>query len=812
MSDLNRNNQSNIGSRDMIQESPRNRTLNSNISQHRSIIEPRTFTGTHRWLNRSYMGHTVSHNLNQSGISEGEQSGSGYIWGTRFNIDEGKKKIKKFIMEYNPPNTIEEEGEHKSCYMRNLKNVKETDYYYIIVNAMDIFNYDTEMYFYLIKYPAETILLFDQIINQVYIENILDPSDRENFEKTIRTRIINLKDKSRVRDLNPKDINHLISLKGIVVRASEIYPEMKEAYFECSKCHFAEKRVIERGRVDEPGRCKKCELKNTFEIIHNSCSFADKQHVKLQERPDEIPEGETPVNVNLIIYDDLVDECKPGDAVDIIGIFRAQPMRVSKNKRQLKSIFGSYIDVVSICFNHKNKVVINNEILKENEKVLFTKKEVAAFEKFAKQEKVYENLLKNFAPSLYELDKEKMGLLCQLFGGTPKDFTDKQRGQFRSDINILLIGDPSTAKSQLLTFVDKITPRGIYTSGKGSSAVGLTAYITKDPETKEIVLESGALVLSDRGICCIDEFDKMNRGTQSILHEVMEQQTISIAKAGIVCTLNARTAILAAANPKESRYNPKKSIVYNLSLAPSLLSRFDLIFLMLDNSTVQGDRNLGQHIINLFSPDFQKEKKIHNGTTVISQEFLTRYITYARNKYQPILTDEAETLLISSYVQMRKLGSSRNIITATPRQLESMIRLAESRAKMRLSKFVVEEDVRIAMDLIKKATQQAAIDPVSGQIDMNLISTGYSSSVKKKINNLVDYIKNLLISQEENFKIGYLAAKLKTEIMYHHGKSLDDINARELLEALKVLQEENLIIIIGNTKTEKYYIKKQIIS
>lgn len=350
-----------------------------------------------------------------------------------------------------------------------------------------------------------------------------------------------------------------------------------------------------------------------MQLIHNRCIFADKQVIKLQETPDAIPDGQTPHSVSLCAYDELVDVCKAGDRVEVTGIFRCNPVRVNPRQRTTKSLFKTYVDVLHVQKVDRKKLGIDastieqelsEQIAGEVEQVRkVSQVEEEKIKATAARPDIYELLSRSLAPSIYEMDDVKKGILLQLFGGTNKTFEKGGSPRYRGDINVLLCGDPSTSKSQLLQYVHKIAPRGIYTSGKGSSAVGLTAYITRDPESRQLVLESGALVLSDGGVCCIDEFDKMNDATRSVLHEVMEQQTVSIAKAGIITTLNARTSILASANPIGSKYNPNLAVPQNIDLPPTLLSRFDLVYLVLDRIDEQNDRRLAKHLVGMYLED-----------------------------------------------------------------------------------------------------------------------------------------------------------------------------------------------------------------
>ena len=559
----------------------------------------------------------------------------------------------------------------------------------------------------------------------------------------------------------------------------------------------------DKGYIAEPLACtnQSCQAKNSMRIMHNRSGFADKQIIRIQEAPEHIPEGETPHTQSMCTWDTLVDVAKPGDRVEVTGIFRATSVRTNPRHRTLRAIYKTFVDIVHIkkldsSSRLKPDEERNDPTDRHSHNVSFDEDDELAGDEDAKNAELralalrpnlYSQLATALAPSVWELDDVKKGVLLQLMGATNKQLNDDEAGpgvaasKKRGEINVLLVGDPGTSKSQLLKYVHKVAPRGIYTSGKGSSAVGLTAYVTRDPETKEFVLESGALVLSDRGVCCIDEFDKMSEGARSILHEAMEQGTVSVAKAGIICSLNSRTSVLASANPIDSKYDPKRSVVDNINLGPTLLSRFDLIYLILDKPDERTDRQLARHLVSLYQWDHQP------APAAISQATLMSYISLARKEVHPKLSDGAARDLMNAYVDMRRLGASKRVITATPRQLESLIRLSEAHARMRLSPAVEPSDVQEAVRLMKVATQSAATDPTTGTIDMDLITTGRSAQQRT----MSQHLAALLLD-----KFRHMSKQTLPVAEIQKGISTDtgmEVAAGELREALQSLERDGYV-------------------
>ncbi|DBA98060.1 TPA: hypothetical protein ACH3X3_012887 [Trebouxia sp. C0006] len=630
-------------------------------------------------------------------MSEGETEHGAFVWGTNLVIEDVQHSIRRFMRAF----TLE--GSSEALYHTLIKQIMDSEEVFLNIDLQHMHKYNRELYGQLIAYPGEVIPLLDYEARSI-VEDSIEGELPEHKSFTVLP--FNLKDNKVIRDLDPDDMNTLIRVSGMVTRTSGIIPDLRVGLYRCAACGEEEPRYLVGGALEQPIKCPEatCGKSMTMQLMHNLGTYNDKQLIKMQENPNAIPEGETPHFVTLFAYDHLVDMAKPGDRVIITGIYKAQGMRVNPRMSTTRSAFMCHIDVVHISKDERTKTFAEKhddymaddfsqektqhepafQLGTQSKEQLEAKE--AELQELGADPDIYEKLTASIAPSIWQLDDVKKGLLCQLFGGTTKEWSG---GRARGELNVLLVGDPGVSKSQLLSYVHKLAPRGIYTSGKGSSAVGLTAYVSK-------------------------------------LHEVMEQQTVSVAKAGIIATLNARTSVLACANPVGSRYNPRISVIENIQLPPSLLSRFDLVYLMLDKANESMDKQLARHLMALF-----REHPPEPAQAVIPMEKLRDFIAFARARCDPELTDEAGQDLVSAYKSMRSQGTSRKCITATPRQLESMIRLSEALARMRLSPCVERHDVAEAVRLMKVAMQQSATDPTTGTIDMDCINIGVSSSVRQ---------------------------------------------------------------------------------
>eukprot|EP00127_Corallochytrium_limacisporum_P005690 Clim_evm69s210 gene=Clim_evmTU69s210 len=520
-----------------------------------------------------------------------------------------------------------------------------------------------------------------------------------------------------IRDLHTSTthISKVVKIPGVVVAANMPRSKAVNLKLMCRKCHSLRDQAVKPGlggaqlpRVCETAKLEgadagdRCPL-DPYIILADECKCIDVQTLKLQETPESVPTGELPGHISIACEQYLVNRVVPGTRVIITGVYTFSDMGNRQRGGQGRS-GGTRVPYIRAL--HIEEDVEGSGRTNQS----FSPQEEADFRQLSQTPDLWEKISKSIAPAIYGQDDIKKAVACLLFAGTRKQLKDGMR--LRGDVNVLLLGDPGTAKSQVLKFVHQIAPTGVYTSGKGSSAAGLTASVIRDSSTREFRLEAGAMVLADGGVVCIDEFDKMREDDRVVIHEAMEQQTISIAKAGITTVLNSRTAVMAAANGVYGRWDDTKDASDNINFQTTILSRFDLIFIVRDTHETRRDVDIARHVLRVHSGTARHEET----TGPIEFDLLKRYIAYCRSRAAPRLSESAAELLKDQFVSYRQKareaelrGERSAAIPLTIRQLEALIRISEAIAKTRLSDTASEEDVEEALRLFKVSTLTAAM-------------------------------------------------------------------------------------------------------
>ncbi len=608
----------------------------------------------------------------------------------------------------------------KERYRQRISQMAITGKESITVDFEELFAFDQRLAERLLEKPDEFL---QHANNAAYAQlGIEDSEYAEKMEKVL-VRIVRLLGREQLRKLGSKQMGKLVLIEAIVVRATPVRPMVMQGSFKCKRCGTITSIEQTGTFLKAPFECSdpSCRQKGPFAFVQDESTFIDSQDLRLQERPEDLPPGQLPRTLNVkLIGGEIVDVARPGDHVSIVGVVRAfAPSRPGIGKLRT---FILQLDANSI------------EVLgKEPETTLPSPEEEEKILELAKDPWIHRKIISSIAPSIYGYEHIKEAIMYLLFGGVSKSLPDIS---IRGEMNALLIGDPGTAKSQLLQYVARIAPRGLYTSGRGTTAAGLTAAVIRE-KGGSMSLEAGALVLADKGICCIDEMDKMRPEDRVAIHEAMEQHTVSVAKGGIVATLNARTAILAAANPTLGRYEPHRTVAENISLPVTILSRFDLIFVLRDVPNKEADGKMSAHILEIH------RRGISPVEAPIGAELMRKYVSYAKT-VKPVLGNEALKRLSDFYLAMRAASETEGSpVAITARQLESLVRVAEARARVALKKEVSGEDAEAAITIMKRSLEEVGIDLSSYKVDIDLIMTGKPKSVRDKLHVILSVLMEM---------------------------------------------------------------------
>ncbi|KAH9845871.1 DNA replication licensing factor mcm2 [Teratosphaeria destructans] len=599
------------------------------------------------------------------------------------------REFKSFLTEYTDQNGT-------SVYGVRIRTLGEVNAESLEVDWDHLSESKPTLAYFLVNVPTEILPIFDAVALEVALYHY---PDYERIHNELHVRMTGLPVSYTLRQLRQSHLNCLLRVSGVVTRRTGVFPQLKYVKFDCTKCGITLGPFPQDSNAEvKLSFCQNCQSRGPFTVNSEKTVYRNYQKLTLQESPGTVPAGRLPRHREVILLWDLIDSAKPGEEVEITGIYRNNYDAQLNNKNGFP-VFATILEA--------NHVVKSHDQLAGFRLTEADEREIRAL---SRDPKIVEKIVDSIAPSIYGHEDIKTAVALSLFGGVSKEAQGKH--SIRGDINILLLGDPGTAKSQVLKYIENTAHRAVFATGQGASAVGLTASVRRDPLTAEWTLEGGALVLADKGTCLIDEFDKMNDQDRTSIHEAMEQQTISISKAGIVTTLQARCAVIAAANPIGGRYNGTVPFSQNVELTEPILSRFDILCVVRDTVDPAEDERLASFVVNSHgrahpvmsssmgadAPQQDTQMDVDQAApagpqTVIPQELLRKYILYAREHCRPKLYQIDQDKIARLFADMRRESLATGAYPITVRHLESILRISESFAKMRLSEYCNSSDI-----------------------------------------------------------------------------------------------------------------------